>query len=60
MSRSRERTEARSIQSELDVPYTLALRLLRTAREIDPTLRGTYLRNKCKEILEQERKRSAP
>lgn len=51
----REKVAARELASELDVPYTMALRLLRTARETEPRLRGTNLRNRCAELLERER-----
>lgn len=51
-----EKASARDIASELDVPYNLALSLLRTVREADPGLRGGPLRNRCAELLERSRK----
>ena len=51
----REKVAARELASELDIRYAHALRLLRTARETSPRLRGTDLRNACKAILDKER-----
>lgn len=55
-SNSREKTAARSIQNALDIPYVLALRLMRAALAEDPKLRGTYLNNRCRELLKKEQK----
>lgn len=51
-----EKASARDIAVDLDVPYTLALSLLRTVRDADPGLRGDQLRNRCAELLERSRK----
>lgn len=53
-NRAESRT-ARWIMEELDIRYTLALRLLRTAQEFYPRATRAELRNHCKELLQQER-----
>lgn len=46
-----EKAAARKVAEALNVHYALALRLLRTARETDPPLRGPDLIARCRDIL---------